>query len=172
MAIYDGEIKYNDYSMGEKFSIALNPFTFKADSVDKTHERVYFNVESGIKPYGNFTLGLSINPKDSSDFNLIYDFQKLPLAMFNPFLIKYTSFPLDRGTIELKGLWNVRNGQIVSTNHLVIIDPRVGKKSRNNFASWLPLNLAMFFAKERGNVVDYEIPIKGNLKIQNSFYAM
>ena len=83
--------------------------------------------------------------------------------MFNPYLIKYTAFPLDRGTIEIKGLWKVRNGQIVSTNHLVIIDPRVGEKSRNKFASWLPLNLAMFFVKERGNVIDYDVPITGNL---------
>ena len=30
--------------------------------------------------------------------------------MFNPYLITYTSFPLDRGTIELNGTWNVRNG--------------------------------------------------------------
>ncbi len=163
MAIYDGEIKYNDYAMGEKFSIALNPFTFTADSVDKTHERVYFNVASGIKPYGSLVLGLSINPKDSSDFDLKYNFQKLPVSMFNPYLIKYTAFPLDRGTIEIKGLWKVRNGQIVSTNHLVIIDPRVGEKSRNKFASWLPLNLAMFFVKERGNVIDYDVPITGNL---------
>lgn len=163
MAIYDGEIKYNDYSMGKKFSIAINPFTFMADSVDKTHERVYFNLASSVKPYGSLALGLSINPKDSSDFDLRYSFQKLPISMFNPYLIKYTSFPLDRGTIEIKGLWKVRNGQIASTNHLVIIDPRVGEKTSNKFASWLPLNLAMFFVKERGNVIDYDVPITGNL---------
>ena len=164
LGIYNGEIKYNDYSLGEKFSIELNPFNFTADSVDKTRKRVNFKLTSGIKPFGSFALGISINPKDSSDFDLKYHFQKLPVSMFNPYLIKYTSFPLDRGTIEIKGLWNVRNGQIKSNNHLVIIDPRIGEKSRNNIVKWLPLRLAMFFVRERGNVIDYEVPILGNLK--------
>lgn len=164
LGIYKGAIKYNDYSLGEKFSLELKPFTFIADSVDKTRKRVNFKLTSGIKPYGSFAIGISINPKDSSDFDLKYYFQKIPVSLFNPYLIKYTSFPLDRGTIEIKGLWNVRNGQIKSTNHLVIIDPRIGEKAKNKNANWLPLNLAMFFVKERGNVIDYEVPILGNLK--------
>ncbi len=163
LGIYHGEIRYNDYSLGEEFSIALNPFTFTADSIDKTDKRVNFKLVSGIKPYGNVALGISINPRDSSDFELKYEFQKIPGSIFNPYLIKYTSFPLDRGTIEVKGLWNVRNGQITSNNHLVVIDPRIGKRLKNKNASWLPLRLAMFFVRERGNVIDYEVPIQGNL---------
>ncbi len=167
LAIYNGEIKYNDYSLSEKFEIELNPFTFTADSVDKTHQRVNFNIASGIKPYGSSALKISINPKDSSDFDLNYHFQNLPASIFNPYLIKYTSFPLDRGTIEVKGKWNVRNGEIKSNNHLLIIDPRVGDRLRNKNSTWLPMRLIMFFVRERGNVIDYEIPITGNLKKPN-----
>ena len=83
--------------------------------------------------------------------------------MFNPYLIKYTSFPLDRGTIEVKGNWHVRNGHIHSNNHLLVIDPRVGEKIKNKNAHWLPLRLAMFLVRERGNVIDYEVPILGDL---------
>lgn len=164
LGIYNGKIKFNDYSLGEKFSVELNPFNFTADSVEKTHKRVNFKLASGIKPYGRVILGISINPKDSSDFDLKYNFQKLSVSMFNPYIIKYTSFPMDRGTIEIKGLWNVRNGQIKSNNHLVIIDPRIGEKFKNRNSNWLPLRLAMFFIRERGNVIDYEVPIQGNLK--------
>jgi hypothetical protein len=164
VAIYDGEIKYNDYSLSEKFSIELNPFTFTADSVDKTHKRVNFKITSDIKPYGHFDVGISINPKDSSDFDLNYNFQKVALSMFNPYLIKYTSFPLDRGTVEVKGLWTVRNGIINSNNHLIIIDPRVGNRLKNKNSKWLPMRFIMFFVRERGNVIDYEIPITRNLK--------
>ena len=163
LAIYHGEINYNDYSLGEKFAIELNPFSFIGDSIDKTRKRVNFTLASGIKPYGNVGLGISINPNDSSDFDLKYHFQKIPLSMFNPYLIKYTSFPLDRGTIEIKGQWHVRNGQIKSDNHLLVIDPRVGEKSRNKNTNWLPLRFAMFFIREQGNVIDYDIPIVGNL---------
>ena len=47
---------------------------------------------------------------------------------------------------------------------LVIIDPRVTKRLRNKDKQWIPLPLIMAFIRERGNVIDYEIPITGNLK--------
>lgn len=164
LAIYDGDLKFNDFSLNEKFSIDMNPFNFTADSIDKTHQRVNFDIAAAIKPYGKVSIGISINPKDSSDFDLKFNFQKLPATMFNPYLTKYTSFPLDRGTIEINGNWHVKNGVINSNNHLVIIDPRMGNRIRNNNSKWLPMRLIMFVIRERGNVIDYEIPIQGDLK--------
>ena len=164
LAIYNGDLEFNDYSLSEKFAVQLKPLFVSADSIDKDHKRVYLFLKSGIKPYGNATVTLSINPKDSSDFDMQYHLQKLPAAMFNPYTITYTSFPLDRGTIELNGIWNVRNGKIQSDNHLLIIDPRVAKRLRNKDTKWIPVPLIMAFVRERGNVIDYKIPITGNLK--------
>ena len=84
--------------------------------------------------------------------------------MFNPYTISYTSFPIDRGTIDFNGTWHVRNGSIKSENHLVIIDPRLARRRRNEDLKWIPMPLIIAFIRERGNVIDYEIPITGNLK--------
>jgi hypothetical protein len=78
-----------------------------------------------------------------------YHLQKLPVAMFNPYIISFTSFPLDRGTLEFQGTWHVRNGRIQSKNHLVIIDPRVSKRIRNKDTKWIPMPLIMTFIRER-----------------------
>ena len=164
LGIYKGDIKFDDFSTSEKFALELNPLTVNADSIDKSHNRVNFSLASVIKPYGNVSVALSINPRDSSDFDLQYHFQKLPVSMFNPYIISFTSFPLDRGTMEFKGTWNVRNGKIKSNNHLVILDPRVTKRIRNKDTKWIPVPLIMALIRERGNVIDYEIPITGNLK--------
>jgi len=164
LGIYNADIKFNDFSTSEKFAMDLNPLTVIADSIDKNQNRVKVSIKSIIKPYGNLSMALSMNPKDSSDFDLQYHFQKLPVSMFNPYIISYTSFPLDRGTLELKGTWNVRNGMIQSDNHLVIVDPRVTKRVRNKDTKWIPVPLIMTFIRERGNFIDYEIPITGNLK--------
>jgi len=131
VAIYSGDLKFNDFSLGEKFSTSLTPLFVIADSIDKNHKRVDISFQSGIKPFGNATVAVSVNPKDTGDFDMQYNFQKLPAAMFNPYLISYTSFPLDRGTIELKGNWAVRKGEIQSVNHLLVIDPRVTKRIKN-----------------------------------------
>lgn len=164
LAVYNGDIKFNDYSISEKFSADLNPLYISADSIDKKNTRVKATLTSGIKPYGNVSIALSINPKDSSDFDIQYHLQKMPATMFNPYFINYTSFPLDRGTLELKGKWHVQNGMIQSNNHLVLIDPRLDTRIKNKATSWIPMRLLMYFIRERGNVIDYEVPINGNLK--------
>jgi hypothetical protein len=164
LAVYEANLQFNDYTKGEKFSVELNPLFAFADSIDRTHKRVNFSLRSGIVPYGNAYATLSINPRDSSDFDLHYGFQKVSLAMFNPYIIHYTSFPLDRGSLELSGVWNVRNGNVRSMNHMVIIDARVTKRMKNKYAKWIPMPVVLAFLKEWGNVIDYEIPVSGNLK--------
>jgi hypothetical protein len=164
LAIYSGDLEFSDYSLSEKFNIHLNPLNVLADSIIKNKKRVNVSITSGIKPYGNASVKLSINPNDTSDFDLDYVLQKLPVAMFNPYLIQYTSFPVDRGTLSVKGTWNVRNGNIKSTNHLVLIDPRLTKRDKTNDIKRLPMRLIMALTRERGNVIDYEVPISGDLK--------
>ena len=164
LAIYKGDLKYNDFALSEKFSVDIYPLYIIADSINRNHKRVKVSLNSGIQPYGYISANLSINPKDKEDFDLICHLQKLPAAMFNPYLVTYSSYNLDRGTIEFNGTWNVRNGIIQSVNHLVIIDPRLTKRLRNKNTKWLPMPLIMSLIRERGNVIDYEIPITGNLK--------
>ena len=164
LRIYRGDIKFNDFSLSEKFGLELTPLNFSADSIDKDRKRVQVSLKTAIKPYGIIDVALSINPHDSSDFDMQYHFQKLAVTMFNPYIISVTSFPLDRGTIEFNGVWNVRKGVIQSKNHLVIIDPRTTKRIRNKDTKWIPVPLIMTFIRDRGNVIDYQIPITGNLK--------
>jgi hypothetical protein len=164
LGIFDGNFLFNDYSVSEKFSMGAGPLTILADSVNKKNKRVGVSLTSDIKPYGHATFFMSINPKDSGDFDLKYNVEKIPASAFNPYLISRTSFPLDRGTLELNGLWNVRDGIIKSNNHVLIIDPRITKRVRNKDSKWIPMPLIMSLTRDRGNVIDYEVPITGNLK--------
>jgi hypothetical protein len=164
LAVYKGHLKFNDYSINEKFSMDFNPINIIADSIDKDNKVVNVNLSTGIKPYGSSWITLSVTPKDTGDFNMHYYIRNVPVSMFNPYLITYTSFPLDRGTIEIKGNWILKNGILQSVNHLIIVDPRITKKIRNKETKWIPMPLIMAFIRERGNVIDYEIPIRGNLK--------
>jgi Domain of Unknown Function (DUF748) len=164
LTIYKGCLKFNDYALTEKFSIEANPLNVVTDSIQKRGKRVEVSLKSDIKPYGKISVILSINPNDTGDFDMQYHLQSLPACIFNPYLITYTSYPLDRGTIELNGKWKVRKGIIKSENHLLIIDPQISKRLINNDTRWIPSQLIMFFIRESGNIIDYEIPITGNLK--------
>ncbi|MEO5572400.1 MAG: DUF748 domain-containing protein [Bacteroidia bacterium] len=164
LRVTKGDLKFNDYSLSEKFSMAANPFTITADSIGISEGQSDIILKSDIQPYGDLAMKLSVDPKDSGDFNLEYYLQKVPLTVFNPYVIATTSFPLDRGTLEFNGGWKVTKGEINSKNHLVVIDPSRTKRIKNKEAKHLPLPLIMAFIRESGNVIDYEIPITGSLK--------
>jgi hypothetical protein len=164
LGIYNADLTFNDYSLVEKFSIQASALTVKADSIDNNQKRVGVSLASDLKPSGKAKFLLSINPRDSGDFDFTYDIEKIPASVFNPYLLSYTSFPVDRGTLEINGVWNVRNGEIKSINHIVVIDPRVTRQVRNKDAKWIPMPLIMSFIRERGNVIDYSVPITGDLR--------
>jgi hypothetical protein len=164
LALYNGSFQFNDFSLNEKFSITANPLNIIADSISKKNKRVAIFLRSNIKPYGDLAVDLSINPNDTGEFDLSYRLRKLPIAVFNPYIITFTSFPLERGTLELNGKWNVRNSKIQSDNHLVIIDPRLAVRLKRKEAKRLPVPLLLAFIRERDNLIEYEIPVKGDLK--------
>lgn len=162
-AIYNANLRFEDYSISERFAMALNPFSVVAHSIDKNKNRATVYVKSGIEPYGEMNVVIGLYPKDTSNFDIQYHLNKISATMFNPYLISQTSFPLDRGTLELNGSWKVRNSKIDSENHLVIIDPRLTKRIKNKLIKWIPMRIIMAFVRERGNVIDYQIPITGDL---------
>jgi hypothetical protein len=164
LSVNNGKLQFSDYALSEKFSIMANALYIKADSISKTNSRVKFHLRSEIYPYGNLSASLSINPLDSGDLDLKYEVQKVPVTVFNPYIINYTSFPLDKGTLALNGAWRVRQGIIKSTNSVILIDPRVADRLKNEETKWLPLPLIMTLVRERGNIISYQIPITGNMR--------
>lgn len=159
-----GYVEFNDFSLPEKFSMGLSKIDISADSIDIKKKKVNLELSTQIVPYGNIHIGIGLNPQDSSQFDLHYEVKGVSLPQFNPYSVTYTSFPFDRGTIELKGKWDVQNGYIDSKNNLIILDPRVTKRLKNDDSQWIPVPLIMAIVKERGNVIDYDVPIKGSLK--------
>ncbi len=164
LAISRADILFNDYSSSEKFSLQASPLYITADSINKKHGKVNFSIKSDIKPYGKMSVYATINPRDSADFTVSYHLTGVPVSVFNPYTISYTSFPFDCGTINLNGDWNVKNGYIQSENHLLIIDPQLAERLKNNDTKWVPMRLVMALARNRSNVIDYSIPVSGNLK--------
>jgi hypothetical protein len=59
---------------------------------------------------------------------------------------------------------NVLDSNITSDNHLLILDPRVGKRIRAKDTKWIPMPLIMSIVRERSGAIDYEIPIRGSLR--------
>lgn len=164
LTINNADFSYHDFALNEKFTIRLNPLFIAADSIDKNHKGGRIFVDSQLKPHGKINVVLTVSPDSTADFTISSYLQKVPATLFNPYTITYTSYPLSRGTVEFSSVWNVKNGIVNSNNHLLIIDPKVTKRVKNKNVKWIPTPLIMTFVREYGNVIDYHIPIQGDLK--------
>ena len=164
IAVYDADIHFNDYTLTEKFGLVAKPLTIEADSIDKYKKWMNVSLKTNVTPSGHIYVGASINPQNFNDFNIHFIVNKVPVAMFNPYLLTYTSFPADRGTIELKGDWYVKGGTINSKNNLLLLDPRFASRLKNEGFKWIPMRFILSILRSRGNVIDYDIPITGSLK--------
>jgi hypothetical protein len=162
--IANADLRFEDYAINECFTVQTSPLTLTCDSANKNHKRVRVHVASKIKPYGNLKLDASINPRDSSDFDFTFTLRNFAASTFNPYLISYTSYPLNRGIVELTGIWNVLDGNIRSNNNIQVIDARLAKHVRNKDNKRFPVWLAMFLVRDNYNIINYEIPVSGNLR--------
>jgi hypothetical protein len=163
LAMTDGNLEFVDYSIDGIFKAAAIPFNLRADSIYNQRKLVKLEINSGIMPNGRMNINVSLDPKDSSYFDMNYHFQNIPITMFNPYVVNYTSFRFDSGKIKADGNWKVRNGNIDSENHLVIVNPGLTKRAKEKQSSWIPMPFLVALAKEKGNKIDYQIPISGSL---------
>ncbi|HLP12744.1 MAG TPA: DUF748 domain-containing protein [Flavobacteriales bacterium] len=163
-AVTNANFSFDDYSISEHFNIHTWPLTLTCDSADKDHKRVKVHLSSAIKPYGNLKIDASINPRDSSDFEFMFSLRNMPASLFNPYLVSYTSYPLNKGTVELTGIWNVLDGNIRANNSIQIIDARLARRIKNKDNKRFPVWLAMFLVRDNHNVISYQIPVSGNLR--------
>jgi hypothetical protein len=162
-SVKGANFRFTDYSNPEKFSLALNPLSITADSIDKSNSRLNIKIESKIEPHGLFTASIRMDPKNEKNIDGKYELSNMPAPMFNPYLLTFTSYQLDKGRIEIHGNWTIRNERIRILNHFIVIDPKNTKKSIRKDTRKVPLPLILAFIREKGSLIDYEIPITGNL---------
>ncbi len=167
IAIYNADIAYVDFALNDVFQIEANPLTITADRMEKDDKQLSFSIQSKVNNVGKINISATIDPNNTKNFTVKYNISEIPVPMFNSYLIYYSSFPADRGSIQLKGEWNVQNGQIDSKNNLLVIDPRFADRLKQKGISWLPMRLILSIVKSKGNVIDYNVPITGDLKSPN-----
>lgn len=164
LAVYDANLGYNDFAIPEKFAVAAYPLTLISKDIDRNNARLKVEMKTGIRPHGGMQVSFSANPKDFTDFDFSYKVSALAVPDLNPYIVTYTAFPFKSGTIDFKGTWDVNNGNINGSNNLVIINPQLTKRIRKKDTKWIPMPLILAVVEEPGNYIDYEIPIKGDLK--------
>jgi hypothetical protein len=138
---------------GEIINLSSNPHT--TASVD---------LAGKIDKYAPVTLKGVVNPfleQPYLDLNL--NFKRVELTSVNPYSGTYAGYYIDKGQLSLDLNYKLDNNTLVGTNHLVIDQLKLGKRSNSDLATSLPITLAVALLQDRHGVIDLGVDVSGDI---------
>ncbi|GGP72862.1 hypothetical protein GCM10009410_00350 [Shewanella ulleungensis] len=138
---------------GEITNLSSNPQT--TASVD---------LAGKIDKYAPVTLKGDVNPlleQPYLDLNL--NFKKVELTSVNPYSGTYAGYYIDKGQLSLDLNYKLKNNVLVGSNHLVIDQLKLGKRSNSDLATSLPISLAVALLQDRHGVIDLGVDVSGDI---------
>ena len=117
-----------------------------------------------IDKYAPVTLKGDVNPlleQPYLDLNL--NFKKVELTSVNPYSGTYAGYYIDKGQLSLDLNYKLKDSVLVGTNHLVIDQLKLGKRSNSEEATSLPISLAVALLQDRHGVIDLGVDVAGDI---------
>jgi hypothetical protein len=108
---------------------------------------------------GRLVAETSFDPLSPANFTLDYTITDFQLEDLNIYSRYYMGFPILYGEMFYRGYTEVRNKELLSDNHLIMDHVELGEKSGGLHD--LPLKFALYILKDRNDVIDLDIPVRG-----------
>ncbi len=157
--IGEGTVDFRDNTTGEPFDYHLSGLSVETDSILSSSDWVSIYADMILNDRGTLVAEAGFEPLHPSNFSLDYTITDFQLSDLNIYSRHYVGFPVLYGEMFYRGHTEVRNRQLVSDNHLIMDHVELGDK-RGGLVD-LPLKLALYILKDRNDVIDLEIPVRG-----------
>ncbi len=161
--IAGGHINFQDYSNLEEAVIVMDDFHARLDGVTRTDSLLKVTMQSKVNKFGNLYGDLALDRSTLTDFTFTMDVENFYISAFDPYSKHYTAHPVWEGNLNISSSTTVYQRQLNSSNHLLIIQPEVGKKLDADPEYNIPLRFAFGLLKDVEGNVELELPIEGNL---------
>ena len=122
------------------------------------------DIKGKIDRYAPVTLKGDINPlldKPYLDLDLV--FKSVELTSVNPYSGTYAGYYIDKGQLSLALNYKLEQNQLKGSNHLVIDQLKLGKRSNSDLATSIPVTLAIALLQDRHGVIDLGMEVSGDL---------
>lgn len=157
--IDSGTVDFRDNTTGEPFDYHLSALTLQSDSITSQADWVSLYASMLLNERGKLVAEVGFDPLTPSNFTLDYTITDFQLNDLNIYSRHYVGFPIVYGEMFYRGHTEVKDKSLVSDNHLIMDHVELGEK-RGGLMD-LPLRLALYILKDRNDVIDLEIPVRG-----------
>lgn len=163
ISINNGSVFYRDSAMEPEFTLHLT--ALKGSLTDFTTAK---GTPANLDVTGNLN-GTPISAKGSIapfakslSLNLDGSVTSLNMPILSPYSVEFTGYPIKQGQVTYKGAYKIDNGELTSTNNIVINRLEFGAVSPKAKET-LPVGLAVSLLQDRSGQIDLNLPVTGSL---------
>jgi hypothetical protein len=154
-----GVIDFTDLTTGDPFEYHLSEIEINTDSIESNADRVSVYASMLLNERGKLVAETSFDPLAPENFTLDYTITDFQLNDLNIYSRYYMGFPILYGEMFYRGHTQVSKKELISDNRLVMDNVELGEKGGGLHD--LPIKFALYILKDRNDVVNLEIPVRG-----------
>jgi hypothetical protein len=160
--IKEGVVDYTDNLTGEPFNYHLSDIGLNAGSITTDADWVDLYAQMVLNERGTLKADIGFNPDDPvNNVKLDYVVTNFRLSDLNIYSRFYMGFPILLGDMYYKSSTSIIQGQLNSSNKLVMTDVELGNKGGGIYD--VPIKLALFILRDRYGVINLDVPVRGDL---------
>ncbi|MCM2678686.1 DUF748 domain-containing protein [Echinimonas agarilytica] len=160
----EGEAYFSDRSLTPKFTTAIHQIAGSVGQFSSEQtEPAKVHLEGTVDKYAPVTLDGRIQPLLENPFlDLTLDFKHIELTSLNPYSGTYAGYVIDKGQLSINLDYELDNNQLKGSNHVIVDQLELGRKTDSIDATSLPVALAVALMKDENGVIDLGLEVSGS----------
>jgi hypothetical protein len=161
--VTDGFSDFSDFSLILPFAAQIKNLDGGASGVSSEQKSKIILALKG-NAYDLAPVGVKgdISPH-LGDYNVEINFDGLPLPLVSPYMVQFSGYKVEKGTMTLGLKYHVINSELEASNNIFIDRFELGEKVENPNAVSLPIELAIALLQDSTGKIKMDVPITGSL---------
>ena len=162
--ITNSQLNFTDKSMKPTVIIPIKRVDFLATDFDM-HGDMNLKMTGGFGGSGNMKFTWKGNRSDYSNQQIFVNMQNFGLKQVSPYCKSYTAYDITSGNMNFETRTSIHNNNINSINVIDVYKMDVGRKHKEMKPKYnLPLKFALYIMKDKDEKINFNLPVKGNMK--------
>jgi len=98
-------------------------------------------------------------------------FKGIELTTFTPYSGKFAGYKIEKGKLTLDLNYHLSKNELVAENRVILDQLTLGKETDSEEATSLPVKFALSLLKDSKGVIDFNLPIRGNVDDPDFHYG-
>jgi len=165
IVIADASADFEDLSLPLPFAVKVSSLNGKITTISTdSNEPSEVTFEGKVDEFGVARINGNVTPLEPTrNTDLVVSFENIDVPKFTPYSIPLAGREVASGNLDLQLGYQVKDGQLVGDNSIILRDFELGPEVPYPDAMNLPLDLAIALLKDANGKIDLDLPVRGNV---------